>query len=254
MKLQKRTVIITGAARGIGQVLALRCAKEGANVVVADKLSVTDTVEKVKAIGGEVIGIAVDVASADSTLEMAREAAKKYGSIDVLVNNAAVWAGLKRRTLDAISEEEWDRVFSVNVKGIWQCCKAVVPYMKNQGRGSIINISSATVFLGIPLLGHYVASKGAVWAYTRSLSRELGEFGIRVNSITPGQVMTQASQDKSDDKAVQELVNARIIEERIIKRAMYPEDLEGAVVFLASDDSSFITGQNINVDGGAYHY
>ena len=184
MKLQGKVAIVTGAARGIGQVFALCLAGEGASVVVADKLEVRETVEKVKAAGGEATGIQVDVTSAESTLEMAGETVKKYGSIDIIVNNAAMWGGLKFKPLDEIPEEEWDAVFAVNVKGIWQCCKAVVPYMKKQGKGSIINISSAAILQGIPLLGHYVASKGAVWAYTRSLSREVGEFGIRVNSIS----------------------------------------------------------------------
>jgi 3-oxoacyl-[acyl-carrier protein] reductase len=185
---------------------------------------------------------------------MAGETVKKYGSIDIIVNNAAMWGGLKFKPLDEIPEEEWDAVFAVNVKGIWQCCKAVVPYMKKQGKGSIINISSAAILQGIPLLGHYVASKGAVWAYTRSLSREVGEFGIRVNSISPGYTMTQASREISDDQALLDYIYDLNIDQRIIKRAMYPEDLMGALLFLASDDSVFVTGQNINVDGGAYHY
>jgi 3-oxoacyl-[acyl-carrier protein] reductase len=254
MKLQGKVAIVTGAARGIGQVFALCLAGEGASVVVADKLEVRETVEKVKAAGGEATGIQVDVTSAESTLEMAGETVKKYGSIDIIVNNAAMWGGLKFKPLDEIPEEEWDAVFAVNVKGIWQCCKAVVPYMKKQGKGSIINISSAAILQGIPLLGHYVASKGAVWAYTRSLSREVGEFGIRVNSISPGYTMTQASREISDDQALLDYIYDLNIDQRIIKRAMYPEDLMGALLFLASDDSVFVTGQNINVDGGAYHY
>lgn len=254
MRLKDKVAIVTGAARGIGQDYALRLAKEGAKVVAADKLDVSETVEKIKAIGGEVFGLNIDVTKADSTTEMAVKTIEKYGSIDVLVNNAALWGGLQFKTFDAISEEEWDAVFSVNTKGVWLCCKAVVPYMKKQGKGSIINISSATVFIGVPLFTHYVASKGAVWAFTRSLSRELSDTGIRVNSISPGYVWTEASKGVTSDPALLEAVYQRNINSRIIKRAMYPEDLVGSLVFLASDDSAFITGQNLNVDGGAVHY
>ncbi|NMB40817.1 MAG: SDR family oxidoreductase [Firmicutes bacterium] len=254
MRLQDKVVIVTGAARGIGQAFALGLAKEGAKVVAADMLEVTDTMDKVKAEGGTIIGINVDVSHAGSTRDMASETMKEFGNIDVIVNNAAIWGGLKFKPMDLISEEEWDAVFAVNVKGVWQCCKAVVPYMKEQGKGSIINISSASIFQGIPLLGHYVASKGAIWAYTRSLSREIGEFGIRVNSISPGYTMTQASKNLSDDQEQLDYIYNLNIDQRIIKRAMYSEDLIGALLFLASDDSAFITGQNINVDGGSYHY
>lgn len=254
MRLQGKVAIVTGAARGIGQVFALSLAREGAKVVAADKLDVAETCDKIKLIGGEVTGINVDVSSADSTFSMASETVQKYGSIDVIVNNAAIWGGLKFKAFDQITEEEWDEVFAVNVKGVWHCCKAVIPYMKTQGRGSIVNISSNSICQGIPLLGHYVASKGAIWAYTRSLSREIGEYGIRVNSITPGYTMTQASKEISDDQALLDYIYNLNIDQRIMKRAMYPEDLIGTLIFLASDDSAFITGQNINVDGGAYHY
>jgi len=254
MKLPDKVAIITGAARGIGQIFAVRLAKEGAKVVVADKLNTEETVRKVKEAGGEALGIHVDVTSAESTSAMASKTVSEYGSIDILVNNAAIYGGLKLKPLEAISEEEWDLVFAVNVKGVWQCCKAVIPYMKQQKKGAIINISSASIFEGLPQLGHYVASKGAVWAFTRSLSRELGDFGIRVNSITPGYTMTQASKELSDEKEVLDFIYNISIEQRIIKRAMQPEDLEGALVFLASDDSAFISGQNIHVDGGRCHY
>ena len=239
---------------GIGQAFALNLAREGARVVAADILEVADTVEKVKAAGGEITGINVDVSSAESTRNMASETVEKYGTIDVMINNAAIWGGLKFKPMEQIAEEEWDAVFAVNVMGIWQCCKAVVPYMKERGKGSIINISSASILQGIPLLGHYVASKGAIWAYTRSLSREIGEFGIRVNSLSPGYTMTQASKNLSDDQKLLDYIYDLNIDQRIIKRAMEPEDLIGALLFLASDDSAFITGQNINVDGGSIHY
>jgi len=254
MRLAGKVAIVTGAARGIGQTLAMRFAREGAKVVAADKLDVSETVEQIRHQGGDVLGIRVDVVSAASTCSMAEQTVQAYGRIDVLVNNAALWGGLKMKSFDIIPEEEWDLVFAVNIKGVWQCCKAVYPYMRKQGSGSIINIASASILQGVPFLSHYVASKGAVWAFTRSLSREIGQFGIRANSISPGYTATQASKEISDDPAKFE-ANQRVnIESRVISRTMMPEDVEGAVIFLASDDSSFISGQNINVDGGSVHY
>ncbi|MGB9920046.1 MAG: SDR family NAD(P)-dependent oxidoreductase [Moorellales bacterium] len=253
-RLKDRVAIVTGAARGIGRVFARRLAREGARVVAADILDVGETLEEVRAQGGEGLGVRVDVTSFDSTREMAEKTVGAYGRIDILVNNAALYGGLKLKPFDAIPEEEWDRVFAVNVKGVWQCCRAVVPVMKRQGKGVIINISSASIIEGVALLSHYVASKGAVWALTRSLARELGEYGIRVNSITPGYTMTQASKELSDDPKLLKFIHNIALEQRIIKRPMEPEDLEGVLVFLASDDSAYITGQNINVEGGARHY
>jgi 3-oxoacyl-[acyl-carrier protein] reductase len=254
MRLKDKVAIVTGAARGIGQSFAQRLAREGAKVVAADVLDVAETVKGIADSGGTALGVRADVTSGESTRRMAEQAVQAYGRIDVLVNNAGLYGGLKTKALDAIPEEEWDRVFAINVKGVWLCCKAVFPYMKEQGGGSIVNISSASILQGIPFLGHYVASKGAVWAYTRSLAREIGEYGIRVNSITPGYTMTQASRDISDDPAVFETNYRLNIESRVIKREMTPFDLEGALVFLASDDSAFISGQNLNVDGGSVHY
>ena len=254
MRLAGKVAIITGAARGIGQTLACGMAQEGAKVVIADKLDAGETVAKVRSLNGDAIGVCVDVSSSASACEMAAKALQAYGRIDVLVNNAALWGGLKMKAFDAIPEEEWDRVFAVNAKGVWQCCKAVYPAMRKQGSGSIINIASASILQGVPLISHYVSSKGAVWAFTRSLSREIGPYGIRVNSITPGYTMTQASKEISDDPAVFAANYEINIASRVLPRAMLPEDLVGAVAFLASDDSSFISGQNINVDGGSVHY
>ena len=254
MRLQDRVAILTGAARGLGQVFALRLAREGAKVVLADRLDLADTEEQIKKIGGQVVSIKMDVTDFESVRTMVDRTIELFGRVDILVNNAAVYGGLKMKTLDAITEEEWDLVFAVNVKGVWHCCKAVYPCMKKQKCGSIINISSCAILQGVPLLGHYVASKGAVWAYTRSLARELGEYGIRVNSITPGYALTQASRELSDDPAAYQHNYQMNIDSRVLKRAMMPADLEGALIFLASDDSAFISGQNINVDGGSVHY
>ena len=253
-RLKGRVAIVTGAARGIGQVFARRLGREGAKVVVADILDPGATMDLLKAQGSEVLGIQVDVTRFDRVKQMVEETVGAFGRIDILVNNAALLGGLKLKPFDAIPEEEWDAVFAVNVKGVWNCCRAVVPQMKAQGGGVIINISSATIIEGAPLLSHYVASKGAIWALTRALAREVGEYGIRVNSITPGFTMTEAAKGLSSDPAQMEFIYKVAMEQRIFKRPMEPEDLEGVLVFLASDESGFITGQNINVEGGARHY
>jgi 3-oxoacyl-[acyl-carrier protein] reductase len=195
----------------------------------------------------------VDVADAQSTQALAAQTLERFGRIDILVNNAAVYGGLKLTPFEQIPEAEWDRVMAVNVKGIWLCCKAVIPTMKRQGHGRIINISSDTIWMGVPLFLHYVASKGAVFALTRALARELAGTGVNVNTITPGYTLTQAAQGIADPETVTRL-RAWVVDQQIIKRPEEPADLAGTVVFLASEDSNFITGQTINVNGGATHH
>src|SRR5262245_33475869 len=195
----------------------------------------------------------VDVADAQSTEAMAAQTVERFGWIDILVNNAAVYGGRKLTPVEQIPEAEWDRVMAVNVKGLWLCCKAVVPVMKQQGRGKIINISSDTIWMGVPLFLHYVASKGAVFAFTRALARELAGTGITVNTITPGYTLTDAAQGIADPETVARL-RSWVVDQQIIKRSEEPADLAGTVVFLASEDSDFITGQTINVNGGATHH
>ena len=253
MRLKDRVAIVTGAARGIGQVYCLALAREGANVVAADILSCTETVAQVQQAGGEALGVTADVANAQSTQAMASQTVQRFGRIDILVNNAAVYGGLKLTPFEQIPEAEWDRVMAVNVKGLWLCCKAVIPVMKQQGHGKIINIASDTIWMGVPLLLHYVASKGAVFAFTRALARELSGTGIAVNTITPGYTRTEAAQGLADPETVARL-QAWVVDQQIIKRSEEPADLAGTVVFLASEDSDFITGQTINVNGGATHY
>jgi 3-oxoacyl-[acyl-carrier protein] reductase len=253
MRLKDRVAIVTGAARGIGQAYCLALAREGARVVAADILSCAETVVQVQQAGGEMLEVRTDVANAQSAQAMAAQTVQRFGRIDILVNNAAIYGGLKLTPFEQIPEAEWDRVMAVNVKGIWLCCKAVIPAMKQQGRGKIINISSDTIWMGVPLFLHYVASKGAVFALTRALARELAGTGITANAITPGYTMTEAAQGIADPERVARL-RAWVVEQQIIKRVEEPADLAGTVVFLASEDSDFITGQTINVNGGATHH
>lgn len=253
MRLNNRVALVTGAARGIGQAYCLALAREGAKVVAADILSCAETVAQVQQAGGEALGVMVDVANVQSAQTMAAQTLQRFGRIDILVNNAAVYGGLTLTSFEEISEAEWDRVMAVNVKGVWLCCKAVIPTMKQQGYGKIINISSDTIWMGVPLFLHYVASKGAVFALTRALARELAGTGIAVNAITPGYTRTEAAQGIADPETVARL-RAWVVDQQIIKRNEDPTDLTGTVVFLASADSDFITGQTINVNGGATHH
>ncbi len=245
MRLKDRVAIVTGSAQGIGRVYALRLASEGAKVVVTDVLDPGATAHEISAQGGEALALRADVVDPQSIEEMVRNTVDRFGRVDILVNNAALFGELERRPFDQIPLDEWDRVMMVNVKGLFICCRAVLSSMKLQKKGRIINISSGTVLQGTPWFLHYVTSKGAVVALTRALAREVGEFGITVNTIAPGHTLSETVRRRGPN------ADERALATRAIRRSQVPEDLGGTVVFLASDDSEFITGQMIVVDGGS---
>jgi len=244
LQLSGKTAIITGAAGGLGRAFALGFASRGANVVVADmnEAGSAETVALIEAAGGKAIAVKTNVTDKASCEAVADAAVATYGSLDVLVNNAAIYATIERANFWEIDPNEWDKVMAVNVKGAWLASGAA--YTRMSDGGSIINIASATVFSGSPLWMHYVASKGAVIGMTRVMAREAGAKNITVNAIAPGFTLTEASLSIMDDAA------SYGVSSRSIKRASEPDDMVGTAVFLASDDASYITGQTIIVDGG----
>ncbi len=245
MRLSDRVVIVTGGARGIGRAYCLGVAAEGARVVVADVADPKPTVAEIEARGVQALAVACDVSREADTQRLATETLARFGRIDVLVNNAALYGTLKRRPFMEIPVEEWDRVMAVNLRGLFLFARAVFPAMRAQGKGKIVNIASSTFFKGVPDYIHYTTSKGGVVGFTRSLARELGPFGIRVNAIAPGFTLSG-----ENEKNISEERKRANVEARMLKRAQMPEDLVGTLVFLASDDSDFMSGQTMLVDGG----
>jgi NAD(P)-dependent dehydrogenase (short-subunit alcohol dehydrogenase family) len=243
--LAGRCAVITGAGGGLGTAFALGFARAGARVVCADldAEAARTTADAVGAAGGAAVAVEVDVAHEPSTAAMAAAAVDAFGSVDVLVNNAAIYAGLERAPFHEISVADWDRVMAVNLRGPWLCAKACVAALR-EGGGSIVNIASATVLSGSPLWAHYVASKGAIVALSRVMARELGDDGVRVNTIAPGFTLTDASRDLIDD------ADSYGVQRGAIKRGLQPDDIVGTAVFLASDASAMVTGQTLVVDGG----
>jgi 3-oxoacyl-[acyl-carrier protein] reductase len=249
-RLAGRVAIVTGSGHGIGKAYALRLAAEGAKAVVADidGDGAAAVCAELRAAGNDAIAVATDVATAAGTGEMARRAIEAFGRIDILVNNAAMFSRvpMSRIPFDEITEDEWDRLMSVNVRGMWLACRAVVPHMKERGYGKIVNIGSSTVWERTGTRIHYVTSKAAVVGFTRTLATELGKFNIGVNCIAPGSTL---SEEEPTDAVIAMRTGATAA--RAFKRVQRPEDLAGAVAFFASPDSDFITGQTLVVDGGA---
>jgi NAD(P)-dependent dehydrogenase (short-subunit alcohol dehydrogenase family) len=249
-RLKDKVAVVTGAAQGIGAAYAEGLAAEGARVVVADVADTSNVVAAINDAGGSAIGCKTDVTNNQSLEAMVALAESTFGPIEILINNAAIFASLTLKPFTEIDEDEWDAVMRVNVRGPFQAAKAVVPSMRKNGRGKIINISSGTFLRGAPKFCHYVSSKGAIVGQTRSMAAELGAENIFVNCILVGLTESEGVKEHKQLAAAK----APTLQGRVIKRAMLPEDLLGTVYFLASQDSDFITGQSVNVDGGALNY
>jgi len=247
MKLTGRSAIVTGAGQGIGNAMAARLAADGASVVIADITRYDVAAAQLAKSGARTLGLRVDVSSETDTASMAEETVKAFGRIDILVNCAAMFATVKLGPFEAIPMDEWKRLLEVNVLGVALCCKAVTPQMRRQKSGRIINLASGAPLKGVPHFLHYIASKGAVIAMTRGLARELGKDGITVNAIAPGLTVSDGTAGRPEHLRN----HAESIRSRAIQREERPEDLVGAVSFLASDDSAFVTGQTLVVDGGS---
>ncbi|MGB6066443.1 MAG: glucose 1-dehydrogenase [Desulfomonilaceae bacterium] len=250
MRLKDKVAVITGAAQGIGAAYAVGFAKEGAKIVVADIRDGRNVVEDVEKAGGEALFVKTDVSDEEQCRALCQAAADRFGKIDILVNNAAILADIILKPFIELSSEEFKKVIDVNISGVFHCIKAVTPYMKKNG-GKIINMSSASILEGVPCMPHYVASKGAIMALTRSMARELGDFKINVNTIAPGFTHSEGGELFDANKAIPlPPLDELQVPLRCIKRAAVPEDLIGTALFLATDDSAFITGQMIVHDGG----
>lgn len=247
-RLEGRVAIVTGAAQGIGAAYARGLAAAGAKVCVSDVLDAKPVAAEIASAGGDAIAVHCDVTDPQSVQAMVAATVKAYGRIDILLNNAGIFANLSLKPFGEIESAEWDKVMAVNVRGIFECIKAVAPEMRKNKYGKIINIASGTVFKGVPMLLHYVTSKGAVVALSRAVARELGEDGIRVNTLAPGLIM---SEGVLKNPAWRGAVVANNIASRAIKREALPEDLVGTAIYLSSADSDFVTGQVLVVDGGS---
>lgn len=246
--LDQQTIIVTGAATGIGQAFALGAASRGAHVVVADMNPADETVQAIENMGGRCTYVKVDVSIDESTQAMAKAALDATGRIDGLINNAGYFREVKLTPFEELTDEVWDRILAVNVKGIWKCCKAVMPTMRKQNSGSIVNIASVVAVAGQPGYLHYVASKGAVVAMTKGLAKETGANQVRVNCIAPGFVLTDATKNRPIEW------QQSFLKARAIPREQRPNDLVGTAMYLMSDLSAFVSGQTIVVDGGHIMY
>jgi 3-oxoacyl-[acyl-carrier protein] reductase len=243
MRLKDKVAIVTGAGRGLGQMFSIALAKEGAKIVATDVINLENTVKEIETLGGMAKGLQADVTNEAETVKLAEDTVKAFGRIDILVNCAAIYYGLRRKPFYEIDPREWDKVMTVNVKGTWLCVRAVFPYMKQQGKGKIVNLSSETFFTGSHGFVHYVTSKGGVIGLTRALAIELGPYHININALAPGFTDTEASRTIAD-------VTKYDVSRTPLTRLEQPHDLIGAAIFFASDESDFITGQTLLVDGG----
>jgi len=244
-RLEGKVAVVTGAGRGLGRIFCVGLAREGAKILETDKDigGLGETVREIKEAGSEGELLQIDVTSREQAEKMAKFAVDKWAKIDILINNAAFYGGLQRMDFWEINEEEWDKLMAVNVKGIWQCVKAVFPYMKAQGKGKIVNMASEVFFTGSHGFAHYVASKGAVVGLTRALAIELGPHNICINALAPGFTDTEGSRTIAD-------VTKYDTSKTPLRRLGVAEDIVGAALLFSSDEADFITGQTILVDGG----
>jgi 3-oxoacyl-[acyl-carrier protein] reductase len=251
MQLKDKVAIITGGARGLGREIALRFVKEGASVTICDILDCSPVARELESQGGAALPLKTDVTSEQDTLEMTARTIARFGRIDILVNNAAIYGGIENknfmRPFEEISVSDWDKMMAVNLKGIWLCCKAVAPQMKKQLSGKIVNIASTVALAGVPMFLHYTTSKGGVISMTKALARALGEFNINVNAVAPGMTWTEATRSTLEGQAAD-----GILAGQVLKRRTMPEHIPGSVVFLCSADADQITGQTLAVNAGEY--
>jgi len=247
-RLKDKVAIVTGGARGIGTVFCEGLAAAGAKVVVSDVLDGNPVAERIAERQQRATFVRADVTSKKSVEALVADTVREFGTVDILVNNAGLFADLNHKPFLDIDEDEWDRVMAVNVRGTFQCAKAVAPVMIENKKGRIVNIASGTAFKGTPHLLHYVTSKGAVVSMTRSLARELGPHNVCVNAISPGLTMSEKVAVHPEWSGA---TKAASIAARAIQREQVPADLLSTLIYLCSDDSNFVTGQTISVDGGA---
>jgi 3-oxoacyl-[acyl-carrier protein] reductase len=246
--IKGKVVIVTGAAVGIGAGVARLFAEQGAHLFLVDLdgLQVKKIAAEIQAEGGSAFGFAADARDRDAMAKVVDDAMARFGHIDVLINNAGIYP---RQTFLEMTEAQWDEMQEVNLKSVFHCTKLVMPHMVKQRAGAIVNISSVTFFTGLQNLTHYVASKGAIIGFTRSLAREMGEYNVRVNCITPGAIETEGER-----KLMSKQVADKAIELQSLKRRIVPLDVARVCLFLSTDLSDAMTGQTLNVDGGWIMY
>ena len=251
MRLENKVGIVTGSARGLGRAIALRFAQEGAKITICDILECEPAAKEIEAMGGEVLALRTDITSEKDTAEMAQKTIERFGRIDILVNNAGAIGGIEIpdfiKPVEEMVAEDWNRYLEVNIKGTFNCCKAVMPYMKKQSQGSMVNIASTAGFNGSTHFLHYSTSKGGVITMTRGLATALSEFNITVNAVAPGVVNTEAMQALHPGGSGNQNTSRQLI-----KKEIKPEDIAAAVLFLASDEARMITGQTLAVNAGEY--
>lgn len=249
MYLDGKRILVTGAASGIGKAIAIHLAENGAEVGAADLSVPVETVRLIESSGGKAFGVAADVSDPDMVEHMVRSTTQELGGLDGLVNNAGMYSSIVPRPFEEIDLDEWRKLFDVNVFGLMTCCKAVVPQFKQQGGGRIVNIISGTPFKGVPYMLHYVASKGAVVAITRSLASELGPSNILVNGVAPGFTLSEGVLGNEIQLSKLREISRK---NRSLARDQVPADVVGSVSFFLSDAAAFVTGQTMLVDGGSY--